>query len=80
MDVDPLEVRLRAVEFIVAHTIAKLRSPADLIADRENLQEIEAAGQSWMLLGEFARETARDIVLAAIELLEAAEFQQGASE
>ena len=30
-----------------------------------------------MLLGEFAREQARDVVLAAIDLLEAAEFQQG---
>jgi hypothetical protein len=76
MDVDPLEVRLRAVEFI-AHTIAKLRSPTDLVADRESLQEIEATDQSWMLLGEFAREQARDVVLAAIDLLKAAEFQQG---
>lgn len=80
MDIDPLEVRLKAVEFIVAHTIAKIRSPADLKADREALQQVEEAGQSWHLIGGIVREPCRDIVLAAIELLEAAEFQQGSDD
>ena len=80
MEVDPLEIRLRAVEFIVAHTISKIRSPADLKADREALQEVEQAGLSWHLIGDIVREPCRDVVLAAITLLEAAEFQQGSDD
>lgn len=71
-----VEVRLRAVEFLLAHSIARTRG-TELAADREDLKAIVDRGDAWRLLPEVSREEATATIWAAVDLLEAAEFQQG---
>lgn len=74
---DDVEVRLRALEFLLAHLISTTRSSADLIADRDDLDGIVDRGEAWKLMPEVARGTARDVMLTVIGLLDDAKFQQG---
>lgn len=71
-----LEVRLGAVEFLLAHLIARTRG-ADLSADRQELRAIVDRGDAWRLLPEVSRKQAAETIRAAVDLLEAAELQQG---
>lgn len=63
---DPLEVRLRTVEFLLTHLTSKVRSADDLRADREDLKDIVERGQAWNLMPEVSRQTASKVVEAAI--------------
>jgi len=73
---DSIDVRLRAVEFVLAHLLSTTRSGDDLRADREDLQALVERGDARGVLIDFKPEEARDVIYAAIELLEEAEFQQ----
>jgi hypothetical protein len=74
---DELEIRLHAAEFLLSHLISRTRSPADLRADREELQRISDAGEAKWLMVAHAPANTNEIVRAAVKLLEDAEFQQG---
>lgn len=72
-----LEVRLRAVEFLLAHLISKTKTSEDLDADRLALKKISEDGLAWQLMPEIAPLEAKEVVEAAVELLEDALFQMG---
>lgn len=76
MSTDHFEVRLRAVEFLLVHLISTTRKAAELKADRDELQQVAEGGHAWRLMPEISRQTANDVVEAAIKLLDDARFQQ----
>jgi hypothetical protein len=71
------EVRIAALEFLLAHLIASTLSTADLEADLDELRRIEQEGSAQALLFKYRPAVARDILFSAISLLEDAVFQQG---
>jgi hypothetical protein len=75
--IDSLDTRLRASEFLLSYLISKTRNSDDLKADRRDLKEIVDDGKAWKLMPEISALQAKEVVEAAIDLLDNALFQQG---
>lgn len=74
---DTVETRLRAVEFVLAHLIAKTVDPIDIEAEISDLKSLATGGHAWRLFPEITRADAKNVVESAAELLEEALVQTG---
>ena len=73
---DEFEIRLRSVELLLGHLIARTTGPADIEADRDELQGVVDRGDGWRLITDMTREQSRRVIETAVGLLETALFQQ----
>lgn len=72
---EAIESRLRAMEFLLAHHIARTRSIEDIKADCEELRSIAESGEALRLMIELSPSQGRLAVEAAADLLDEALFQ-----
>lgn len=72
-----VEIRLRAVEFLLAKLISRTSTLEDVKADCRELKQVVDDGFAWALLPELSRADSAAVVQTAVDLLDDAIFQMG---